>query len=161
MTITWDNSPIDFRNQSDQFVIEEAIKRIERSAKKSDVMIACPADAKRYFQCQLGDKDREHFVMTMLDVQNRLIATECLFKGTLTQTSVYPREVVRTSLKYNAASVIFAHNHPSGYANPSNADKSLTKHLAEALALVDVRVIDHFVVTATEVLSMAEMGAMQ
>ncbi len=93
-----------------------------------------------------------------LDAQHRVIAIEELFRGTLTQTSVYPREVVKASLHHNAAAVIFAHNHPSGMAEPSRSDELLTTALKQALALVDVRVLDHFIVAGMEVLSFAECG---
>jgi DNA repair protein RadC len=97
-------------------------------------------------------------MVLFLDAQNRVIATEELFSGTLTQTSVYPREVVKRALHHNAAAVIFAHNHPSGVAEPSRADELLTKALKEALALVDVKVLDHFVVAGNVAVSFAERG---
>jgi len=93
-----------------------------------------------------------------LDAQNRVIATEELFRGTLTQTSVYPREVVKRALHHNAGAVILAHNHPSGVAEPSHADETLTQALRQALALVDIRVLDHFIVAGSAVLSFAERG---
>ena len=93
-----------------------------------------------------------------LDAQNRVIATEELFRGTLTQTSVYPREVVKRALHHNAGAVIIAHNHPSGVAEPSHADETLTQALRQALALVDIRVLDHFIVAGSGVLSFAERG---
>ncbi len=100
----------------------------------------------------------EHFVAFWLDAHNRLIAFEELFRGTLMQTSVYPREVVKWALKHNASSVIFAHNHPSGVAEPSHADELLTNNLKRALALVDVTVLDHIVVACGDTLSFAERG---
>ena len=101
----------------------------------------------------------EVFVALWLDAQNRLIASEELFRGTLTQTSVYPREVVKRALANNAGGVILAHNHPSGLAEPSRADEVLTSSLKQALALVDVRLLDHFIVTgSTEPMSFAERG---
>ena len=90
--------------------------------------------------------------------QNRLICAEQLFRGTLTQTSVYPREVVKAALRHNAGAVVFAHNHPSGVAEPSHADETLTQALKQALALVDVRTLDHFVVAGSSVLSFAQRG---
>jgi DNA repair protein RadC len=98
------------------------------------------------------------FLVVFLDAQNRLIAAEEMFRGTLTQTSVYPREIVKRSLAHNAAAVIFAHNHPSGLAEPSRADELLTSTLKQALALVDVKVLDHFVVGVASALSFAERG---
>ena len=100
----------------------------------------------------------EAFVALWLDAQNRLIAAEELFKGTLTQTSVYPREVVKKALWHNAAAVVLAHNHPSGVAEPSAADEFLTRELRQALALVDVNVLDHFVVAGSSVMPFAERG---
>ena len=93
-----------------------------------------------------------------LDAQNRVITFEPLFSGTLTQTSVYPREVVKSCLAHNAAAVIFAHNHPSGVAEPSRADELLTQNLKQALALVDIKVLDHFIVAGGGALSFAERG---
>lgn len=97
-------------------------------------------------------------MVLFLDAQNRLIAMEEMFSGTLTQTSVYPREVVKRTLHHNAASVMFAHNHPSGIAKQSQADEMITKELTNALALIDVRVLDHFIVAGNETLSFAEVG---
>ena len=100
----------------------------------------------------------DQFVVLFLDTQNRVIASEEMFRGSLTQTSVYPREVVKRALALNAASVILAHNHPSGSAEPSRADEFLTQTLKTALALVDVRVLDHLVVAGADVCSFAERG---
>ncbi len=111
-----------------------------------------------YLRVALGGRDREVFVAVMLDAQHRVIATEELFQGTLTQTSVYPREVVKSVLRHNAAAVIFAHNHPSGVAEPSQADQVLTETLQRALALVDVKVLDHFIVGRGAAMSFAERG---
>ena len=111
-----------------------------------------------YLQLQLGSRPHEIFAVLFLDSQHRLIALEELFRGTLSQTSVYPREVVVRALALHAASVVLAHNHPSGTAQPSAADVQLTQTLKNALALVDVRVLDHFVVTRTQAVSMAELG---
>ena len=107
---------------------------------------------------QLGAKSHEVFAVLFLDSQHRLLAFEELFRGTLTQTSVYPREVVLRALHHQAAAVVLAHNHPSGSATPSSADTALTRTLKTTLALVDVNVLDHFVVTASGTTSMAEMG---
>ena len=117
-----------------------------------------PAAVRDYLQLQLGSRPHEIFAVLFLDSQHRLIVLEELFRGTLNQTSVYPREVVVRALALNAANVVFAHNHPSGSARPSRADEALTQTLKAALALVDVRVLDHFVVTRTEAVSMAELG---
>ena len=117
-----------------------------------------PRAVREYLQLQLGAKPHEVFAVMFLDSQNRLLALEELFRGTLSQTSVYPREVVLRALHHHAAAVVLAHNHPSGTAQPSRADEALTQSLKAALALVDVRVLDHFIVTRDQAASMAEMG---
>ena len=117
-----------------------------------------PRAVREYLQLQLGAKPHEVFAVMFLDSQNRLLALEELFRGTLSQTSVYPREVVLRALHHHAAAVVLAHNHPSGAAQPSRADEALTQSLKAALALVDVRVLDHFIVTRDQAASMAEMG---
>jgi DNA repair protein RadC len=117
-----------------------------------------PKAVRDYLQLQLGARTHEVFAVLFLDSQNRLIALEELFRGTLTQTSVYPREVVLRALHHHAAALVLAHNHPSGAAQPSRADEALTQTLKAALALVDVRVLDHFIVTREQAVSMAEMG---
>ena len=106
----------------------------------------------------LAGRDYEVFMVLFLDAQNRILEAEEMFRGTLTQTSVYPREVVKRSLVHNAAAVIFAHNHPSGVSEPSRADELLTQSLRQALALVDVKVLDHFVIAGSGVMSFAERG---
>ncbi len=125
---------------------------------KAGVTLSSPQAVKHYLQLLLGSKPYESFAVLFLDVKNRLIASEEMFRGTLTHTSVYPREVVKVSLAHNAASIIMAHNHPSGSAEPSAADHTLTQALKQALALVDVRVLDHFVVAGRQVYSFAEHG---
>lgn len=117
-----------------------------------------PQAVRDYLQLQLGGRRHEVFAVMFLDNQNRLIALEELFRGTLTQTSVYPREVVLRALHHHCAAVVLAHNHPSGSAQPSRADETLTATLKAALALVDVRVLDHFIVTREQAASMAELG---
>jgi DNA repair protein RadC len=111
-----------------------------------------------FLQLTIGGLSHEVFVALFLDSQNRLLAWEELFRGTLTQTSVYPREVVKTALRYNAAGVIFAHNHPSGVAEPSRADELLTQTLKQALSLVEIKTLDHFIVAGTRTVSFAERG---
>ncbi|WP_309624935.1 RadC family protein [Methylibium sp.] len=117
-----------------------------------------PQTVKDYLQLQLGSKQHEVFAVLFVDSQHRLIAFEEMFRGTLAQASVYPREVVKRALTLNAAAVVLAHNHPSGVAEPSRADEVLTQTLKSALALVDVRVLDHFVVSPGAVVSFAERG---
>lgn len=117
-----------------------------------------PSTVKEFLSLTIGSKDHEVFVVLFLDAQNALIAAEEMFRGTLSQTSVYPREVVRRALHRNAGGVILAHNHPSGVAEPSRADEHLTQALKSALALVDVRVLDHVVVAGPLTVSFAERG---
>jgi DNA repair protein RadC len=117
-----------------------------------------PKAVRDYLQLQLGAHRHEVFAVLFLDSQHKLLAFEEMFKGTLTQTSVYPREVVLRALHHHAAAVVLAHNHPSGSPKPSSADVALTHTLKTTLALVDVRVLDHFVVTAHATASMAEQG---
>jgi len=111
-----------------------------------------------YLVTRLIGLEHEVFVVLFLDAQNRLIESVEMFRGTLTQTSVYPREIVKEALKRNAGAVILAHNHPSGAAEPSRADEYLTRTLKQALELIDVRVLDHFVVAGSETVSFAERG---
>lgn len=121
--------------------------------------LASPQAVRDWLRLSLGGLQHEVFVALWLDAQNRLITTEELFRGTLTQTSVYPREVVKCALACNAGAVILAHNHPSVLAEPSSADQALTSILKQALALIEVKVLDHFIVTNnTEPLSFAERG---
>ena len=111
-----------------------------------------------YLRLKLAARKHEVFVCIWLDAQHHVIEVEELFRGTLTQTSVYPREIVKRALRINAAAVIFAHNHPSGVAQPSRADELLTRNLKDALALVDVKVLDHFIVAGNQAISFAERG---
>ena len=120
--------------------------------------LASPREVRDFLQLTLGGRGHEVFVALFLDAQNRLLASEELFRGTLTQTSVYPREVVKTALRHNAAGVIFAHNHPSGVAEPSRADELLTQTLKQALSLVEIKTLDHFIVAGTRTVSFAERG---
>ena len=136
----------------------ELARRALSAQLKQHTLFDAPHAVRDYLQLQLGSRPHEIFAVMFLDSQHRLIVLEELFRGTLTQTSVYPREVVVRALALNAASVVLAHNHPSGSAQPSRADEALTQTLKAALGLVDVRVLDHFVVTSTEAVSMAERG---
>ena len=122
--------------------------------------LASPAAVRGYLRLRMQDLPHECFYCVFLDAQNRVIAAEELFRGTLTQTSVYPREVLKRALHHNAAALILAHNHPSGVAEPSIQDQALTRTLAEALGLVDVKVLDHFIVAPGACLSFAERGLM-
>jgi DNA repair protein RadC len=138
----------------------ELARRALTSQLQEKTMFSSPQAIRDYLQLQLGSRDHEIFAVLFLDTQHRLIVLEEMFRGTLTQTSVYPREVVVRALALNAASVVLAHNHPSGSAQASRADEAITQTLKAALALVDVRVLDHFIVTARQAVSMAELGLM-
>jgi DNA repair protein RadC len=138
-------------------VLELARRAMAQQLKEREVF-STPGAVKHYLQLHLAAKAHEVFAVLFLDAQNRLLAMEELFRGTLTQTSVYPREVVLRALKHGSASVVLAHNHPSGTVQPSRADEALTQTLKAALALVDVRVLDHVIVAPGEALSMAEKG---
>lgn len=138
----------------------ELVRRSLLEAMAHRNAMSSPGAAKDYLRLLLANREHEVFVVLFLDVQNRVIACEEMFRGTLTQTSVYPREVVKRTLELNAAAVILAHNHPSGNVDPSRADEVLTQTLRAALALVDARVLDHFIVAGNgnSILSMAERG---
>ena len=136
----------------------EIARRAARASLAREAALTSPDAVRDYLRLALAARECEVFVVLFLDSQHRLIAADELFRGTLAQTSVYPREVVKAALAHNAAAVIFAHNHPSGVAEPSRADELLTQALKSALALVDVRTLDHFVVAAGEVVSFAERG---
>jgi DNA repair protein RadC len=137
--------------------IELARRSIEEGLKEKTVL-SSPGAVRDYLKLALGSRQHEVFVCVWLDAQHRVTACEEAFRGTLTQTSVYPREIVKAALAKNAAAVIFAHNHPSGAAQPSQADELLTRNLKEALALVDVKVLDHFIVAGSQTISFAERG---
>lgn len=138
-------------------LILDAIKVLRGRFKQRDVF-ASPDAVKDYLRLQAQGLNHEVFCVMYLDAQNRFIEYERLFRGTLTQTSVYPREVVRQALAMNAASVILHHNHPSGVCQPSRSDEALTQTLKAALALIDVRVLDHVITSDDGALSMAERG---
>ena len=138
-------------------LIQRALKVLDTRMRTGEVL-SSPNAVRDYLRLRIAGLEYEVFMCVFLDAQNRVIATDEMFRGTLTQTSVYPREIVKAALLNNAAGVIFAHNHPSGMAEPSHADELLTKTLKEALAMVDCRVLDHFVVGGTGILSFAERG---
>jgi len=140
-----------------QAVMEMARRTLAEDMQKGDAL-ASPAAVRDYLRLLVRGKEYEGFCCVFLDAQNRVIAVEELFRGTLTQTSVYPREIIKRALAHNAAALILAHNHPSGVAEPSQADRSLTRQLADALALVDIRVLDHFIVAGASSLSFMEAG---
>jgi len=140
-------------------VMELARRALAEEMRARDSLTS-PAAVRGFLRLRMQDLPHEAFYCVCLDAQNRVIVADELFRGTLTQTSVYPREVVKHALANNAASVILAHNHPSGVAEPSVQDQALTRTLAEALALVDIKVLDHFIVAQGTCLSFAERGLM-
>ena len=140
-----------------QAVLEMARRALAETLRSGDALSA-PGAVRDYLRLALANREHEVFLAVLLDAQNRVLACDELFRGTLTQTSVYPREVVKCALEHNAAAVIFAHNHPSGVAEPSHADQVLTQSLQQALALLDIKVLDHFIVAGGSALSFAERG---
>ena len=138
----------------------EMTRRALKERLQEGTSLTSPQEVKDYLTLSLGGLEHEVFVVLFLDARNRLLAAEEMFRGTLTQTSVYPREVAKRALTYNAAAAILAHNHPSGNPEPSQADRMLTRTLKEALALVDVQVLDHIVIAGRQTRSLAEHGLM-
>ncbi len=136
----------------------EMTKRYLRQQLQEKDLIRCPEDSKYYLISQIRDKSHEVFVCLYLDNRHQIIHYEELFRGTIDGANVYPREVVKQALFYNAAAIIVAHNHPSGIAEPSLADEQITRRLKEALALVDIRLLDHFIIAEGDVCSLAERG---
>lgn len=139
-------------------VIDRALEIVGRCLRDPGVLMADPDAVKQYIRLHIGAETAEIFCVMYLDPQNRMIAFERMFQGTLTQTSVYPREVALAALAHRASAVVLAHNHPSGVVQPSRADQALTQTLKASLALVDVRVLDHVIVGGDKALSMAEKG---
>jgi DNA repair protein RadC len=146
--------------QAELLAVFEIARRALSQRLKEREAFHTPGAVKQYLQLQLAHKSHEVFAVLFLDNQNRMLAMEELFRGTLSQTSVYPREVVLRALHHQAAAVVLSHNHPSGSVQPSRADEHLTQTLKAALALVDVRVLDHIIVGQGQALSMAEQGLM-
>ncbi len=140
-----------------QAVLEMTQRYLSETLKRGDALTS-PQQTKLYLSSLLRDRHREAFYVLYLDNQHRVINDEILFEGTIDAASVYPREVVKRALDHNSAAVILAHNHPSGIAEPSQADRRITRRISDALALVDIRVLDHFVVGDGEVVSFAERG---
>lgn len=138
-------------------VIAKALDILAKRMRRSDPMTS-PDITRSFLTLHFAGHEEESFVVLYLDNQNRLIAAETLFLGTIDGASVYPRVVVKAALHHNAAAVVFAHNHPSGQASPSEADRRLTERLKAALQTVDVRVLDHFVIGGVESYSFAEHG---
>ena len=139
-------------------VARELVRRWLNEELRRESVLNAPAAVRDCLRIHFAGREYESFVALFVDAQHRLIVVDELFRGTLTQTSVYPREVVKAALRTNSAAVIFAHNHPSGVADPSKSDQLLTTALKSALALVDVSVLDHFVVAGADLCSFSERG---
>lgn len=138
--------------------IKRALTLLENYLREPGVAFASANATRDWLRLNLAGLEREVFMVVFLDNQNRLLAHETLFCGSITSTEIHPREVVKAALRHNAAAAIFAHNHPSGYAEPSDADRRITERLKKALALVEVRVLDHLIVGSKEIVSFAEPG---
>lgn len=140
-----------------QASLEMTHRYLMETLKRGEALTS-PEQTKLYLSGLLRDKQREEFYVLFLDNQHRVICGEPLFQGTIDAASVYPREVVKRALEHNAAALILAHNHPSGVAEPSQSDRRITRRIIDALTLVDIRVLDHFVVGDGEIVSFAERG---
>lgn len=138
--------------------IKRALTLIENHLREPGVTFTSASITRDWLRLNLAGLEREVFMVVFLDNQNRLLAHETLFHGSITSTEVHPREVVKAALRHNAAAAIFAHNHLSGYAEPSDADRRITERLKKALALVEVRALDHLIVGNKEIVSFAERG---
>ena len=147
-------------NQQDQATVQAAIAILDKHLKQPGAVADSPMAIRQLLRLALETEEREVFFVLFLDSQLRLLSAEPLFYGTLDQAPVYPREVARRALMLNAAALVVAHNHPSGNATPSEADKRITKQLREALGLFDIRLLDHFVVGAGQMVSFVETGLM-
>ena len=141
-----------------QRTIRRALTQLERQLREPGASFTSTTAVRDWLRLQLASLEREVFTVLFLDNQHRLIAHETLFTGTINHTQVHPREVVKAGLKHNCAAVIVAHCHPSGLAEPSNADRQVTTRIQQALELVDIRLLDHLVVGGMEIVSFAERG---
>lgn len=142
----------------EQRVINRALKIMERKLLYNRTVLSDPTAIKNWLRLRYAGIDREEFVVLFLDSQHRLIEIETLATGTLDAASIYPREIMKAALKHSAAAVVYAHNHPSGVAEPSLADRTMTERLSQALKYIDIRTLDHFVVGGTNITSFAEKG---
>ncbi|WP_442779222.1 JAB domain-containing protein [Enterobacter cancerogenus] len=143
---------------SAQRTVQHALALLDRHLRETGVAFTSTQAARDWLRLKMAGLEREEFMVLYLNQQNQLIAHETLFAGSISSTEVHPREVVKRALYFNAAAVLFAHNHPSGDTTPSKADKAVTQRLVQALQLVDIRVPDHLIVGGTQVLSFAEHG---
>lgn len=143
---------------SAQHTIREALTLLEGQLREPGESFTSSHALRDWLRLQLATQEREEFTALFLDNQHRLIAHETLFTGTINHTQVHPREIVKAALQHNAAAVVVAHNHPSGYAEPSQDDRNITGRISKALALVDIRLLDHMVIGGIEIVSFAERG---
>ena len=146
---------------SDDEIIQKALVILDSRLKTSEFTTTCPDDTKKYLRLKLQEQEREVFVCLYFDNRHQLIEYEELFYGTIDGASVYPREVVKRALQVNAAALIIAHNHPSGIAEPSQADINITHRIKHALQTVDIRLLDHLIVGGSSVTSLAETGELE
>lgn len=142
---------------NDQAVIQQAKRILARQVRKGRKLLS-PDDVRDYLLFRLAQYEREVFGVFLLDNQHRVLAFQELFQGTLSQTMVYPREIIKATIQHNAAALILVHNHPGNEASPSDADKRITQKIKLAMELLDVRVLDHFIVAGDRTVSMAELG---
>lgn len=145
-------------NQIDDKIISDALAILASRLRAPEVAITSPATTVQYLKLNLAAREHEVFAVLFLDSQHRVIEFKEMFRGTIDGAAIYPREVVKEALALNAAAVIFAHNHPSGVTEPSQADKNITERLKTALALFDIRTLDHMIVGSNSITSMAELG---
>lgn len=143
---------------NEQRIIRRAMRLLEKYLRQPGEPFLATNCTKTWLQLHLARQEREVFVVLYLDNQHRLLEYETLFLGTISHTEVHPREIVKSVLRYNAAAVIVAHNHPSGITDASKADRTITAQIVNALGLVEVRVLDHFIIGNREILSFAERG---
>ncbi|MGU3428917.1 RadC family protein [Enterobacter hormaechei] len=143
---------------ADQQTVREALALLERQLREPGASFTSSHAVRDWLRLHLATLEREEFIVLFLDNQHRLIAHETLFTGTISHTQVHPREVVKAALKHNAAAILVAHCHPSGHAEPSDADRRITERLKQALDLVDIRLLDHLVVGGMEIVSFSERG---
>lgn len=148
------------REQRENATIRRALNILSRRMGQPGQLLTSPKIVKDYLRLRIGGREHEVFVVLFVDVKHRLIGCEEMFRGTLTSSSVYPREVLKTAMAYNASGIILAHNHPSGVPEPSGADLTLTSRIKDVVELVDVRVLDHVIVTPCETYSFAEHGTL-
>ncbi|MGU3414638.1 RadC family protein [Enterobacteriaceae bacterium C34A] len=141
-----------------QRTVKRALTLLDRHLRETGVAFTSTQAARDWLKLKMAGLEREEFMVLYLNQQNQLIAHEILFAGSISSTEVHPREVVKRALYFNAAAVILAHNHPSGDTTPSQADKTITQRLVQALQLIDIRVLDHLIVGGTQILSFAEHG---